>query len=170
MKRSIDRILTTHSGSLSRPINLIDMNRARASGESKDDAAYARCLAAAVADVVRKQRDVGVDIADDGEFGKPMAANYDYGVWWNYAFARMSGFVPPDSVPESRHKKSSVAEVALTTFSNRRDWQKFIEFYQDPESTGALVGSAARGGPPPRSAPGRSNIPATPRSPPTSTI
>src|SRR4029077_6297713 len=43
MKRSNDRILTTHAGSLSRPANLIEMNRARASGESKDDAAYAKC-------------------------------------------------------------------------------------------------------------------------------
>ena len=94
--------------------------------------------------MVRKQRELGIDIPDDGEFGKPMASNYDYGVWWNYAFARMEGFAPPDSVPESRHKKSSVAEVALTAFSNRRDWQKFSEFYQDPESTGTLVGSAAR--------------------------
>ena len=94
MKRSTDRILTTHSGSLSRPADLIEINRARAGGESKDEAAYARCLAAAVADVVRKQREVGVDIVDDGEFGKPMAAQYDYGVWWNYAFARMTGFVP----------------------------------------------------------------------------
>jgi 5-methyltetrahydropteroyltriglutamate--homocysteine methyltransferase len=85
MKRSTDRILTTHAGSLSRPANLIEMNRARASGESKDHKAYAQCLAAAVADVVRKQRDAGVDIVDDGEFGKPMAAHYDYGVWWNYA-------------------------------------------------------------------------------------
>ena len=109
MKRSTDRILTTHAGSLSRPANLIDMNRARASGDSKDDAAYAQCLAGAVADVVRRQRDAGVDIVDDGEFGKPMAAHYDYGVWWNYAFARMSGFVPPDSVPESKQRKSSVA-------------------------------------------------------------
>ena len=94
MKRSADRILTTHSGSLSRPANLIEINRARAGGENKDEAAYAQCLTAAVADVVRKQREVGVDIADDGEFGKPMAANYDYGVWWNYAFARMEGFSP----------------------------------------------------------------------------
>jgi methionine synthase II (cobalamin-independent) len=144
MKRSTDRILTTHAGSLSRPANLIEMNRARASGESKDHKAYAQCLAAAVADVVRKQRDAGVDIVDDGEFGKPMAAHYDYGVWWNYAFARMAGFVSPDSVPESKQRKSSVADVALTTFANRRDWQKFSEFYQDPESTGTLVGSAAR--------------------------
>jgi len=144
MKRSTDRILTTHAGSLSRPPDLIAINRARAQGESKDDAAYARCLSGAVAGVVKKQREVGVDIVDDGEFGKPMASNYDYGVWWNYAFARLQGFVPADQVPESQHKKSSVADVALTTMPNRRDWQKFREFYQDPESTGTLLGSAAR--------------------------
>jgi 5-methyltetrahydropteroyltriglutamate--homocysteine methyltransferase len=146
MKQSTDRILTTHAGSLSRPANLVEMNRARVRGESKDEAAYAQCLTAAVAAVVRKQREVGIDIPDDGEFGKPMAANYDYGVWWNYAFARMEGFAPAESVPESEHKKSSVAELALTTFANRRDWQKFDEFYQDPESSGSLMGSAARRG------------------------
>ncbi|MGP0091187.1 MAG: cobalamin-independent methionine synthase II family protein [Xanthobacteraceae bacterium] len=144
MQGSKDRILTTHAGSLSRPGNLIAMNRARAVGESKDEAAYADCLASAVAEVVRKQRELGVDIPDDGEFGKPMAANYDYGVWWNYAFARMEGFVPAESVQESAHKKSSVAGLALTTMKNRRDWQIFGDFYQDPESSGTLVGSAAR--------------------------
>src|SRR5215813_3283520 len=114
MKRSTDRILTTHAGSLSRPADLIAINQARAQGDRADDGAYARCLATAVADVVRKQRELGIDIPDDGEFGKPMAANYDYGAWWNYAFARMEGFVPAESVPESSHKKSSVAEMALT--------------------------------------------------------
>jgi 5-methyltetrahydropteroyltriglutamate--homocysteine methyltransferase len=144
MQHSSDRILTTHSGSLSRPADLIAINRERAEGRKVDDGAYARCLAGAVAGVVRKQRELGIDIPDDGEFGKPMAANYDYGVWWNYAFARMSGFAAPETVPESQHKKSSVAEVALTSFANRRDWQKFGEFYQDPESSGTLLGSAAR--------------------------
>jgi 5-methyltetrahydropteroyltriglutamate--homocysteine methyltransferase len=144
MKHSTDRILTTHSGSLSRPGELIELNRARAAGESKDDAAYAKCLTDSVAAVVRKQREVGIDIVDDGEFGKPMAAQYDYGVWWNYAFARLHGFVPASSVPESKQRKSSVADLELTAFSNRRDWQKFSEFYQDPASTGTLVGSAAR--------------------------
>ena len=146
MKRSTDRILTTHAGSLSRPADLIAINKARASGESKDDAAYAKTLATAVAGVVKKQHDVGIDIPDDGEFGKPMASNYDYGVWWNYAFARMEGFAPAETLPVSEHKKSSVAEVALTAFSNRRDYQNFGEFYQDPESTGTLLGSAARRG------------------------
>jgi 5-methyltetrahydropteroyltriglutamate--homocysteine methyltransferase len=144
MKRSADRILTTHAGSLPRPADLIQLNRARTTGEQVADDRYADCLASAVARIVRKQREIGVDIPDDGEFGKPMAANYDYGVWWNYAYARLEGFVPAESVPESQHKKSSVADLALTVVSNRRDWQKFSEFYKDPESTGALVGSAAR--------------------------
>jgi 5-methyltetrahydropteroyltriglutamate--homocysteine methyltransferase len=144
MKSSKDRILTTHAGSLSRPADLIALSRARTAGQSTDKAAYARCLSESVAKVARKQRELGIDIVDDGEFGKPMASNYDYGAWWNYAFARMEGFTPADAIPETAHKKSSVAELALTAFANRRDWQKFGKFYQDPESTGSLIGSAAR--------------------------
>ena len=89
MKHSTDRILTTHAGSLSRPANLIALSKSIAIGEAKaDDSAYAQVLAASVADVVSKQRALGVDIPDDGEFGKPVAGSYDYGAWWNYAFAR----------------------------------------------------------------------------------
>ena len=80
MRRSTDRIITTHAGSLSRPSDLIALNRARAAEETWDDGAYQKCLSSAVADVIRKQQELGVDIPDDGEFGKPMAANYDYGV------------------------------------------------------------------------------------------
>jgi 5-methyltetrahydropteroyltriglutamate--homocysteine methyltransferase len=42
---------------------------------------------------------------------------------------------------ETQHKKSGVADLALTSFANRRDWQKFGV---DPESSGSLMGSAAR--------------------------
>lgn len=136
MKRSTNRILTTHVGSLPRPPDLIALNRARAAGERVETATYENCLSSAVTEVVRKQQEVGVDIPDDGEFGKPMAASYDYGAWWNYAFARLAGFVPAESIPESAHKRSSVANVALTTMKNRRDWQKFSEFYQEPDPTG----------------------------------
>ena len=144
MKRSVSRIITTHSGSLSRPPDLLALNRARAQGEKVDEATYDQCLSGAIAQVVRRQRDAGIDVPDDGEFPKPMAAQFDYGAWWNYAFARLEGFVPAESVPESKHKKSGVAELALTSFRNRRDWQKFSEFYQDPESTSTLLGSAVR--------------------------
>lgn len=143
MKRSQDRILTTHAGSLSRPADLIELNRAMADGEGIDQTGYADALGAAVASVVQKQRGIGIDVLNDGEFGKPMSQTYDYGVWWNYAFERMDGFVPAESVPESGHRKSTVAELSLTTMNNRRDWRKFGEFYQDPQSTG-LTGSAAR--------------------------
>ncbi len=137
MKRSIDRILTTHAGSLSRPANLVAMSKEVAAGQKRsDDPAFTSVLAASVADVVKKQRELGIDIPDDGEFGKPVAGNYDYGAWWNYAFARMSGFSPAGTAAAAtheQHKKSSVADLALTSFANRRDWQTFAEFYQDPE-------------------------------------
>ncbi|HXQ82575.1 MAG TPA: cobalamin-independent methionine synthase II family protein [Xanthobacteraceae bacterium] len=147
MRHSTERILTTHAGSLSRPVQLIELSRTRGAEDGKDNAAYAQCLAASVADVVRKQRELGIDIPDDGEFGKPVAGSYDYGAWWNYAFARLSGFSPAAAAAapaQSKHKKSGVADLALASFANRRDWQKFGEFYQDPESSGSLMGSAAR--------------------------
>ena len=53
-------------------------------------------------------------------------------------------FSRAQSAAESEHKKSSVADLALTSFANRRDWQKFGEFYNDPELIGTLLGSAAR--------------------------
>jgi 5-methyltetrahydropteroyltriglutamate--homocysteine methyltransferase len=139
MRRSWARIITTHVGSLSRPAELLTLNKARAGGGA-DVAAHATGLAAAVTNVVNKQRDIGIDIPNDGEFGKPMSAAYDYGAWWNYAFERLDGFAAPDSIPESEHKKSTVAELSLTSFARRRDWQKFNEFYQDPMS--GLAGSA----------------------------
>ena len=79
MRSSKDKILTTHAGSLSRPANLIAMSRAGAVGKNEDKAAYADRLADAVADVVRRQQELGIDIPDDGEFGKPVAGSYDYG-------------------------------------------------------------------------------------------
>jgi 5-methyltetrahydropteroyltriglutamate--homocysteine methyltransferase len=139
VKRSDQRIITTHVGSLSRPSELLTLNAARSSGTA-DIAAYDKGLAAAVTGVVMKQHEVGIDIANDGEFGKPMSAAYDYGAWWNYAFERLEGFASPESIPETEHKKSSVADLSLTTFARRRDWQQFSEFYHDP--TSGLAGSA----------------------------
>ncbi len=139
MKQSDQRILTTHVGSLSRPPELLALNAARNSGTA-DASAYDKGLAAAVAAVVLKQRELGIDIVNDGEFGKPMSTAYDYGAWWNYAFERLEGFAAPEFIPEIEHKKSAVADLSLTTFALRRDWQQFGEFYRD--STSGLVGSA----------------------------
>ena len=73
---STDRILTTHAGSLPRPNDVVEMVRARARGDRRDDAADAARLREAVAEVVRKQTDIGIDIVDDGEFGKPSFVTY----------------------------------------------------------------------------------------------
>ena len=63
MKRSEHRILTSHAGSLPRPDDVIELNRARHAGESTDEAAYQDRLRLAVEDVVRRQKAAGVDIA-----------------------------------------------------------------------------------------------------------
>ena len=159
MKRSTDRILTT----CGQPVAARGPDRFEPGarrGRAPDDAAYAQCLASAVAGVVRKQRELGVDIPDDGEFGKPMAANYDYGVWWNYAFAH-GGVRPGESFPVPA-QEVGVAELALTTIGKRRDWQKFSEFCQDPNRAARCSAAPPAGRRGARSAPRRSNMSATP--------
>ena len=84
MKRSTKRILTTHVGSLIRPKPLQDLLRARQSGQA-DDRAYTECLKGSVAGVVRRQAEAGIDVVDDGEYGKNIS-------WSQYALERLSGF------------------------------------------------------------------------------
>ena len=70
MKRSIDRILTTHVGSLARPVDLLDLMKAKVNGEPYDQEIYAKRIPAAVVEIVRKQAESGIDIVTDGEQGK----------------------------------------------------------------------------------------------------
>ena len=76
MKRSTERFLTTHTGSLPRPDDLVRMMYAKEEGAPTDASALAEHVRAAVAEVVRKQRDAGVDIVNDGEMSKPSYATY----------------------------------------------------------------------------------------------
>jgi 5-methyltetrahydropteroyltriglutamate--homocysteine methyltransferase len=76
MKRSVDRILTTHTGSLPRPADLIRMMFAREEGVPVDGPALAARVRSAVAEVVRKQTDAGVAVVNDGELSKPSYATY----------------------------------------------------------------------------------------------
>jgi 5-methyltetrahydropteroyltriglutamate--homocysteine methyltransferase len=76
MKRSTDRILTTHTGSLPRPADLLEMIHARERGEPYDAQAFRDRLHTAVADIVRQQVEAGIDIVSDGELGKPSFATY----------------------------------------------------------------------------------------------
>jgi 5-methyltetrahydropteroyltriglutamate--homocysteine methyltransferase len=70
MKHSTQRILTTHVGSLPRPPDLLAMIQAKEQGRPFDDAAFAGRVNSAVAEVVRKQAECGIDIVADGEMGR----------------------------------------------------------------------------------------------------
>ena len=83
MKRSEDRILTTHVGSLVRPPELLQA-AAAAKDKSQGQQAYLDAVRRATADVVKRQVDAGVDIVNDGEYGKSS--------WANYVLARLTGF------------------------------------------------------------------------------
>ncbi len=76
MKRSTERFLTTHTGSLPRPDDLVRAMFAKEEGVPVDAAALSRQIASAVADVVQKQVAAGIDIVDDGEMSKPSYATY----------------------------------------------------------------------------------------------
>jgi 5-methyltetrahydropteroyltriglutamate--homocysteine methyltransferase len=84
MQRSTERILTSHVGSLIRPARLRELGAEAATGSDDDKRAYADALKNAVADVVQRQAEAGVDIVSDGEFGKSS--------WAAYVLERITGF------------------------------------------------------------------------------
>jgi 5-methyltetrahydropteroyltriglutamate--homocysteine methyltransferase len=120
MRRSVDRILTTHVGSLPRPDELLELYRREASAE-----ALLPRLRSAVADVVRRQVETGLDVLNDGEFGKPMARATDYAAWATYAFGRLSGF----ELREWRGPASAFSQI----MSRSRDRLDFADFYDSGE-------------------------------------
>jgi len=76
MRRSTERFLTTHAGSLPRPDDLIRMMFAKEEGVPIDSAALDARIATAVAEIVGKQQSAGVDLVNDGEMSKPSYATY----------------------------------------------------------------------------------------------
>ena len=116
MKRSTERILTTHAGSLPQPDDLKEMVVAKNNGRPYDQEALTRRVRSAVAEVVRKQIDCGLDIVNDGELGK---ANFS-----RYVRERLSGFVERPAKPEERPS---------TIFG--RDLKEFPEYFQKRLST-----------------------------------
>ena len=109
MKLSVDRILTTHVGSLPRPDDLFEMMLKRMDGEPIDENAYAARVQKAVVDCVKQQLDAGLDVVSDGEMGKPS--------FITYATQRLAGL-------ETRQG------VRPSPFSNTRETKDFPEYYQ----------------------------------------
>ena len=75
MKHSVDRILTTHAGSLPRPPELLELVKS-GDGAAFDQGGNAQRLRTAVSEIVRRQAALGVDVIDDGEYGKPSFVSY----------------------------------------------------------------------------------------------
>lgn len=104
-----NRILTTHVGSLVRPQRLVRAIEAIEDGVPVDMKAFEKMTAECIDEVVKKQRDVGIDIVSDGEYGK-------FKSWSFYVWPRLEGF---------DHRDVGTAAGA------GRDRQKFPEFYNE---------------------------------------
>jgi 5-methyltetrahydropteroyltriglutamate--homocysteine methyltransferase len=117
MRRSSERIITTHAGSLPRPADLIDAVAATQQGKPLDDRAHAARLRIAVREIVARQIGLGLDVIDDGEFGKPSFVSY--------VNERFDGFEPDPEAPRQG------------AWAGSREARSFPEFY-------AQAASAAR--------------------------
>jgi 5-methyltetrahydropteroyltriglutamate--homocysteine methyltransferase len=127
MKRSRDRILTTHVGSLPRPDDVVALYR-----NDAPDSVLLQRLRGAVGEIVARQCELGIDV-NDGEYGKAMRAAVDYGAWWSYVYDRLAGF-------ELRRALAEKGRAGWTFGSRER--QEFAEFYRDD---GGMGGSGAAG-------------------------
>jgi 5-methyltetrahydropteroyltriglutamate--homocysteine methyltransferase len=76
VKRSADRILTSHVGSLVRPPDLVEMLAAKFNGLPYDETAFQARVRGAIADIVREQAEAGIDVISDGELSKPQFSDY----------------------------------------------------------------------------------------------
>jgi 5-methyltetrahydropteroyltriglutamate--homocysteine methyltransferase len=131
----MNRILTTHVGSLIRPPELLQFIRLKQNGQPYDVPAYASCLKAAVAEAVRRQAEAGIDLPSDGEFGKSIS-------WSQYALERLSGFERRPARP-GEHGSTRGADRA-----------RFADFYREldaadgpPAQVGIAAGQAVCVGP-----------------------
>ncbi len=143
MRMSADRILTSHSGSLPRPDELIEANRAREAGATADEQRFQEQLRSAVLEVVRRQQTFGIDVPGDGEFGKSMGHRVNYRAWWSYSFNRLSGLdLGGPGLYDAPPKRARPGEIVLTSPADRRDRTEFSEVYGDPDG-GVYTGPRA---------------------------
>ncbi|MFC0265220.1 cobalamin-independent methionine synthase II family protein [Alloscardovia macacae] len=125
------QIRTTHVGSLPRTDALLKANAQHQAGEISDEQ-LAEIVTTETDAVVAKQKALGIDIVNDGEYGHAMTEKVDYGAWWSYSFTRFSGLEVLDHVPE--HKPTPEGKLELDAMTDRRDWVAFADAYADPTS------------------------------------
>jgi 5-methyltetrahydropteroyltriglutamate--homocysteine methyltransferase len=160
MKRSTERILTTHTGSLPRPDDLVQMMYDKSDGKPVDDAVLAGRVQAAVIEVVKKQSECGIDVVNDGEMSK-----FSYAL---YVTERLNGFggesvtrAPSrdfDDFPEYMqrvfsdprrvHMKTPACDAPVTvrdTEAVQRDIQNLRAALQDEQAEEAFMTAASPG-------------------------
>ncbi len=134
MKRSTDRILVTHAGSLIRPPELRALIAGKVTGNAFDEAEYQSLLSEKVAEVVRLQEEAGIDIPSDGEYGKRG--------WTSYVAHRLTGV-------EIRAPRAGEPEP-INVRTAGREGTKFLEFYaayepvQNYDWTGVALADAPK--------------------------
>jgi 5-methyltetrahydropteroyltriglutamate--homocysteine methyltransferase len=128
MRRSTDRIITTHAGSLPRPAKLREAWASKATGPH-NEAELEGLLRNSVAEVVGSQKSAGVDVPNDGEFGKPMRAASDLAAWGVYIFGRLDGFgpAPAHAIAPDRNPPGKPMRIV----GERWEQRKFGEFYAE---------------------------------------
>jgi 5-methyltetrahydropteroyltriglutamate--homocysteine methyltransferase len=120
----LHRIATTHVGSLVRPPKLVEFLHKIEDRQPYDRAAYEACLAESIAEVVRGQADIGIDIVSDGEFGKGRN-------WAFYVHDRMTGVATRPLTPEE-------AGDPMASPGGGRDRVAFPEFYAEYDRVSGL--------------------------------
>lgn len=126
MKRSSNRILVTHAGSLPRPDALRDA-WGKPTSSSPEETTLQTLLRELVADVVSEQIKAGVDVPNDGEFGKPMRSASDLAAWGTYIFNRISGFGPTPS--DEAAPDRAAAGQPMRIVGTRWEQREFSDFY-----------------------------------------
>ena len=122
MKTSTDRILTTHVGSIPRPESVRTLLRARLGGQRIDETELVARATEAVAEVVRRQGEVGLDVVSDGEMSKTS--------FLGYTDDRLTGFVSTTASTDPSAAQSAGGAWARRVDS-RREWRAFREYYTE---------------------------------------
>jgi len=121
-------MLTSHAGSLPRPDDLLTLHRETTSRGAADNTVLEARLTSAVAEAVRQQVAAGLDVVNDGEFGKPMRAALDAGAWGHYIYDRLTGFGPaPAGQGVPTRAPAGGARRLVSVFREHRDFAAFYE-------------------------------------------
>jgi 5-methyltetrahydropteroyltriglutamate--homocysteine methyltransferase len=123
MKTSGERILTTQVGSIPRPESIRALLRARLGGQRVEESELAARVREAVAETVRRQAEVGLDVVSDGEMSKTS--------FLAYTDDRLTGFVTTTTPADPSAAQTSAGGPWARRVDSRREWRAFREYYTE---------------------------------------